>query len=55
MMIILLMIWFVDVVGETAKEEVFPESRALVGPSHAVTVRVDPAVAAATVMTAFSQ
>lgn len=42
---------------ETAKEEVSPESRTVVGPSHAVTVKVDPpaAAAAATAVMAFSQ
>lgn len=41
--------------GEMAKEEVFPE----VGPSHEVTVKVDPVVvtvaAAAMMMVVFSQ
>ena len=48
------MIWF-GVVGETGKEELSPESRAVVGPSHAVTVKVDPEAVAATAMMAFSQ
>ena len=39
------------VVGETAKEEAFPELRTVVGPSRAVTVKVDlPAMAAAVIV-----
>ncbi|KAG2334710.1 hypothetical protein Bca52824_005890 [Brassica carinata] len=46
---------FGDPSGRNGQGGAFPESRAVVGPSHAVTVKVDPEAVAATAMMAFSQ